>query len=169
MEAAIGKEQTKKLIKEALFIISIGSNDFIANYKLYPFRSQNYTVSAYINFLLQHVHNFLKELLDQGARKIAMAGLPPLGCLPSVITLNSNDTFSKRDCIDSFSSIARDYNPKLQTKLNGMQNSFANLGSRIVYLEAYKPFMDIIQYKKLYGEYIIVIRILYFQRVLSFI
>ncbi|KAH0724093.1 hypothetical protein KY289_007137 [Solanum tuberosum] len=153
MEAAIGKEQTKKLIKEALFIISIGSNDFIANYKLYPFRSQNYRVSAYIDFLLQHVHNFLKELLDQGARKIAMAGLPPLGCLPSVITLNSNDTFSKRDCIDSFSSIARDYNPKLQNKLNGMQNSFANLGSRIVYLEAYKPFMDIIQYKKLYGEY----------------
>ncbi|XP_025883773.2 GDSL esterase/lipase At5g45960-like isoform X1 [Solanum lycopersicum] len=150
IEAAIGKEQTKKLIKESLFIISIGSNDIIANYKLYPFPSENYTVSAYIDFLLQHAHNFLKELLDEGARKIAMAGLPPLGCLPIVITLNSNDVFSKRNCIDSFNSIARDYNSKLQNKLNDMQNSFANLGSRIAYLEAYKSTMDIIQDKKLY-------------------
>nr|XP_025883773.1 GDSL esterase/lipase At5g45960-like [Solanum lycopersicum] len=63
IEAAIGKEQTKKLIKESLFIISIGSNDIIANYKLYPFPSENYTVSAYIDFLLQHAHNFLKVCL----------------------------------------------------------------------------------------------------------
>lgn len=94
----------------------------------------------------------MQELLDEGARKIAMAGLPPLGCLPIVITLNSNDVFSKRNCIDSFNSIARDYNSKLQNKLNDMQNSFANLGSRIAYLEAYKSTMDIIQDKKLYGE-----------------
>lgn len=96
----------------------------------------------------------MQELLDEGARKIAMAGLPPLGCLPIVITLNSNDVFSKRNCIDSFNSIARDYNSKLQNKLNDIK--FANLGSRFAYLDIYGPLMDMIVGHK-YGESILIL------------
>ncbi|KAK4345053.1 hypothetical protein RND71_035229 [Anisodus tanguticus] len=144
MEAAIGKNQTQNLIKEALFVVSAGTNDFVVNYNTLPIRRTSYTLSAYTNFLLQHVQLFLQELLDQGARKIGVVGLPPMGCLPMVITLHSDDAFTKRDCIDFFSSIARDYNSKLQSKLNATQIRFANLGSRIAYMDIYGPVVDMI-------------------------
>lgn len=53
-------ERGNKKIDKRIFIVSIGTNDFIANYKIFPIRIENYTVPAYIDFLLQHVHNFLK-------------------------------------------------------------------------------------------------------------
>ncbi|MCD7453496.1 hypothetical protein HAX54_021121 [Datura stramonium] len=146
MEAAIGKEQARKLIKEALFIVSAGTNDFVVSYSIFPMRREKYTVSAYADYLLQHAHNFLQELLDRGARKIGVTGLPPMGCLPIVITLHSDNRFSKRDCIDSYSSTARDYNFKLQKKLNDIM--FANLGSRIAYMDIYAPMVDMIQGNK---------------------
>ncbi|TMW92329.1 hypothetical protein EJD97_013199 [Solanum chilense] len=142
MEAAIGKKQTQNLIKESLFIISAGTNDFVVNYNTLPIRSKTYKLSNYTDFLLQHLQLFLQKLLDQGARKIGMVGLPPMGCLPIVITIHSDDAFSKRDCIDFYSSIARDYNSKLQNKLNDIK--LANLGSRFAYLDIYGPLMDMI-------------------------
>ncbi|XP_060197704.1 GDSL esterase/lipase At5g45960-like [Lycium barbarum] len=150
MEAAIGKEQTQNLIKEALFIVSAGINDFVANYNTLPIRRINYTTSAYTDFLLQHVDRFLQELMDQGARKIAVANLLPMGCLPFVITLNSDiiNAITKRDCIDSQSSIAQDYNFKLQNMLNDMQIRFAKLGSRIAYMDIYTPLVDMILGRK---------------------
>ncbi|XP_060202599.1 GDSL esterase/lipase At5g45960-like [Lycium barbarum] len=144
IEATIGKEQMNNLIKEALVLVSAGTNDFVVNYNTFPVRRKNYTISAYTDFLLQHVEQFLQELLDQGARKIGVVGLPPMGCLPVVITLHSDDAFSKRGCADFFSSIARDYNSKLQNHLNTMQTRFANLGSRIAYMDIYGPLMDTI-------------------------
>ncbi|KAM3204324.1 hypothetical protein P3L10_027733 [Capsicum annuum] len=151
MGATIGKAQTQNLINQALFFVSIGSNDFIENYKLVPIRSLNYTVSAYIDFLLQHSQQFLQELLDEGVRKIAVTGLGPLGCLPSIITVHSENAFSKRECVDSISSMAREFNVKIQKQLKATQNKFANLGSRIGYVEVYKPTMDILLRPKSHG------------------
>ncbi|CAN4087192.1 unnamed protein product [Withania somnifera] len=144
MEAAIGKEKTQNLIKDALFIVSAGTNDFVVNYNTLPIRRKSYTISAYTDFLLQHVQLFLQELLNEGARRIGMVGLPPMGCLPIVITLHSDNAFSKRDCIDFYSSIARDYNSKLQKKLNNMQIRSPKLVSRIAYMDIYGPLMDMI-------------------------
>ncbi|XP_059302769.1 GDSL esterase/lipase At5g45960-like isoform X2 [Lycium ferocissimum] len=92
----------------------------------------------------------ISEIMDQGARKIAVANLLPMGCLPFVITLNSDiiNAITKRDCIDSQSSIAQDYNFKLQNKLNDMQIRFAKLGSRIAYMDIYTPLVDMILGRK---------------------
>lgn len=60
MEAAIGKEQMQNLIKEALFIVSAGTNDFVVNYNTIPIRRKSYSLSAYTDFLLQHVQLFLQ-------------------------------------------------------------------------------------------------------------
>ncbi|XP_009618391.1 GDSL esterase/lipase At5g45960-like [Nicotiana tomentosiformis] len=148
LEAAIGKEQTQNLIKEALFIVSAGTNDFVVNYNTLPIRRKSYSLSSYTDFLLQHAQLFLQELLDQGARKIGVVGLPPMGCLPVVITLHSDNAFTKRDCTDFFSSIARDYNSKLQNQLNDIQFKFAKLGSRIAYMGIYGPLVDMILGRK---------------------
>lgn len=88
--------------------------------------------------------------MDVGARKIIMVGIPPIGCLPLVITLNSNhlDTFHKRECIESLSSVAIDHNQILGQKVKDMQTS----DTQIYYTDIYTPFSDIIQDHKKFGK-----------------
>ncbi|KAH7858825.1 hypothetical protein Vadar_028428 [Vaccinium darrowii] len=74
---------------------------------------------------------------------MVIVGLPPIGCLPAVITLNS-DAFHGRDCIESLSSVARDYNRLLQNHLKATQSS----GPQIFYADIYTPLADIIQRRK---------------------
>ncbi|KAG5516982.1 hypothetical protein RHGRI_037654 [Rhododendron griersonianum] len=86
-----------------------------------------------------------KDLLEQGARRIGVVGLPPMGCLPIVITVNSDNAILNRGCVDFFSLVARQYNLMLQTKLNTMQfNVSADSGVRIVYTDVYEPLSDMI-------------------------
>ncbi|CAI9783701.1 unnamed protein product [Fraxinus pennsylvanica] len=149
LELAIGKERTKSLMSKAAFVISCGTNDFVITYYGTPFRRQTYSVSGYQQFLLQHVQQFLQGLLEQGARTIALVGLPPMGCLPIVITLTPSNAFHSRGCIESLSSIAVDYNQQLRTKLKAME-SYA-YGTKIVYADIYKPLDEITKNPSKFG------------------
>lgn len=48
----MGKEKADEIIKNALFVLSMGTNDFIQNYYLEPTRSKQYTIEAYQNYLI---------------------------------------------------------------------------------------------------------------------
>ncbi|KAM3343588.1 hypothetical protein P3S68_025677 [Capsicum galapagoense] len=102
LESSIGKEKTNLLISKAAFIISAGNNDFVVNYFNIPFRRQKYhKVSQYQQFLLQRVQQFVQGLINEGARNIGIAGVPPFGCFPIVITADSgNNAFQPRRCIE---------------------------------------------------------------------
>ncbi|KAG8385487.1 hypothetical protein BUALT_Bualt03G0050500 [Buddleja alternifolia] len=145
MEATIGKEKTKELINNALFLVSAGTNDFVVNYFTIPIRRRNYTIPSYMDFVLQHARQLFQQLVDEGARRIGVAGLPPMGCLPVVITLYSDNAITKRDCIDNFSLVARDYNQMLQKELNALQ---LQSGSRFAYLDIYGPLEDMALHRK---------------------
>ncbi|KAF7811425.1 GDSL esterase/lipase [Senna tora] len=129
LESVFGKEETKNHIEKAAFMISAGTNDFVLNYLSLP------------------------ELWEEGGRKIAVVGLPPMGCLPIVITFNSDKSFEERECIDKYSSIARDYNQMLQNELHFMQLHFnlSNPSSKIYYIDIYQPLADMIEDPQKYG------------------
>ncbi|XP_059636744.1 GDSL esterase/lipase At5g45960-like [Cornus florida] len=147
LELSIGKERTKNLIGRAIYIVSAGTNDFIINYFATPFRRKSYSASSYSQFLMQQFQMFIQELIEQGARKIMVTGLPPMGCLPLAITIYSGDAFHQRHCVETLTSVAKDFNRKLQIKLKSMQNN----GTTILYLDAYKPLSDVIQWQRQFG------------------
>ncbi|PSS10198.1 GDSL esterase/lipase [Actinidia chinensis var. chinensis] len=146
---AIGEKKTQQIIKKAAFLISAGTNDFVVNYFGTPVRRQTYTVSGYSQFLIQRIQQLVQDLIGLGAQKIAIVGLPPIGCLPAVITLDPNSIFHGRGCIESLSSIARDYNQRLQNVLKTINNNNANL---VVYGDIYTPLIEMIQGRK-FGFY----------------
>lgn len=82
--------------------------------------------------------------MNEGARKIAMVGLPPMGCLPEVITLNRNAAMNGRECVATMLSVAKDYNVILQNKLKAMQTS----ETKFYYADIYTPLLDMIQFGK---------------------
>ncbi|KAI8001386.1 GDSL esterase/lipase [Camellia lanceoleosa] len=140
----IGKKRTKKLINNAMYLVSAGTNDFVMNYFAMPIRRKSYSLPSYMEFLLQQVQQFVQGLMDQGARRIGVVGLPPMGCLPMVITLNSDNAILQRGCVDYFSSVSKQHNMLLQLKLKTIQIGLEGLGGRIVYLDVHGPSSDMI-------------------------
>ncbi|KAL3741771.1 hypothetical protein ACJRO7_017271 [Eucalyptus globulus] len=147
----MGKQSTADHINNAVFFLSAGTNDFVVNYFTLPIRRRSFTIAAYQQFVLQHLKDLIKGLWEEGARRILVSGLAPMGCLPIMITLNSNNALLQRGCMDRFSSVARDYNVLLQMELASMQSSLASQGSRIYYADSYNLPNDMIQRFPIYG------------------
>lgn len=84
LRAYLGVGKANEVIGEALYTVSLGTNDFIENYYAIPGgRQSQFTVQEYQDFLLGIAEDFLKKLYNLGARKISVTGIAPMGCLPS--------------------------------------------------------------------------------------
>ncbi|KAF7840305.1 GDSL esterase/lipase [Senna tora] len=76
-----------------------------------------------------------------------------MGCLPIMITLNSNNALLQRGCMDKYSSVGRDYNLMLQHELHFMQLTFSNftINPKIFYIDIYGPLDNMIQAHETFG------------------
>lgn len=92
--------------------------------------------------------------MNEGARKIAIGGLPPIGCLPIVITLYSKSNPLQRGCIDSYSAIARTYNKLLVKELTNMATQVSGHGIKLAYADIYSPVNTIIQQHDKFGKFL---------------
>ncbi|XP_022142266.1 GDSL esterase/lipase At5g45960 isoform X1 [Momordica charantia] len=93
----------------------------------------------------------ISGLWAEGGRRIVLVGLPPMGCLPAVITLNSDDAVLRRGCVESYSSAARGFNEILQKELVSMQSNLAESGAKFYYVDSYGPLADMIHDHRKYG------------------
>ncbi|XP_026451716.1 GDSL esterase/lipase At2g04570-like [Papaver somniferum] len=83
-----GEEKAAKIIREALYIVSIGTNDFMFNYLTVPIRPLQFNIVNFEILLAENDGKFIKDLYNLGARKIALGGTIPMGCLPFARNLN---------------------------------------------------------------------------------
>ncbi|PON89704.1 Lipase [Trema orientale] len=146
LKAYLGDEKAKETISEALYLVSIGTNDFLENYYALPKRQKQFTVRQYEDFLVGLAWNFVKDLYVLGARKISLAGLPPMGCLPLQRTTNIMEDHA---CAEDKNSVAREYNLKLKTLVAKLNKKLPGL--KLVYSDAYTIFLDIITRPSKYG------------------
>ncbi|KAE8722754.1 GDSL esterase/lipase [Hibiscus syriacus] len=142
-----GEVEAQNIIEKSLTIVSAGTNDFGFNYYLLPMRKQQYDVSGFQDFMLKALQDFVKELYKQGCRKIVIAGLPPMGCVPVLITerLKPFD----RSCLEDENADARSYNKKLLNLLPPLEAKLP--GAKIVYADIYTPLLDMTTNPKKYG------------------
>ncbi|MED6156792.1 hypothetical protein PIB30_017786 [Stylosanthes scabra] len=90
IRGGVGDAKANNIVKNALFVISSGTNDMLYNAYLFPARMMQFgSVSSYHDFLLQNLDAFIQKLYEVGARMIVVVGLPPIGCLPIEVTINS--------------------------------------------------------------------------------
>ncbi|PIA53936.1 hypothetical protein AQUCO_00900480v1, partial [Aquilegia coerulea] len=142
----LGDAKAQETIRDALYLISMGTNDFLENYFVLPTRSSQYTVEQYEIFLLGIAAKFLKDLYRLGARKITISGLPPMGCVPLVRTISPS---SWGHCYEKYNDIARDFNAKLAHLIAKMNKKLP--GIRIVHSNPYDIVLDIVNNPFKYG------------------
>ncbi|PIA38157.1 hypothetical protein AQUCO_02800067v1 [Aquilegia coerulea] len=143
----MGKNNAKNMLREALYLISAGTNDFIENYYIIPAgRRTQFTVEEYSNYLVGNSESFIREIYNLGARKISLAGLPPIGCIPILRSLNIKGGGACRaDC----NKLARDFGRKLIALTAKLNKELT--GIKILFLNVYNPALHVINNPRAYG------------------
>ncbi|XP_068645048.1 GDSL esterase/lipase At4g26790-like [Aristolochia californica] len=142
----MGKMNASKLLNDALYVISIGTNDFVENYYLLPTRSAHLTVTQYQDFLIAIVSDLVRKIYHLGGRKFSMTSLPPMGCLPLERTANLLDG---RGCNREQNQAAVGYNEKLKALVEELNSELH--GARLTYSDVYRIWTEILENPTSFG------------------
>ncbi|KAL0402561.1 UNVERIFIED_CONTAM: GDSL esterase/lipase [Sesamum latifolium] len=126
VSAVIGEEQTKKLVKESLVLMTLGGNDFVNNYYLVPYsaRSRQFPLPKYVPYVVSEYKKVLQRLYELGPRRVIVTGTGPLGCVPAELALHS----TSGECAEELQKAAALFNPQLVQMLNELNEE---LGSTV--------------------------------------
>lgn len=125
--ALIGSARAKKLVNQALVLITVGGNDFVNNYYLVPYsaRSRQYELPDYVKYLISEYRKLLLQLYDLGARRVLVTGTGPLGCVPAELAMRGG---ANGQCSTELQRAANLFNPQLIQMIKGLNQQ---LGSDI--------------------------------------
>lgn len=128
---------SKKSLKRYLFVVGSGGNDYSLNYFLGL--AGNITIQDFTANLIMTLSHQLKRLYDMGARKFVVMALYPNGCSPMARARNPNTT----GCIQILNNAALLFNTNLMSLVDSLSLQMPH--SKLVYVNAYKIIMDILQ------------------------
>ncbi|CAL0326035.1 unnamed protein product [Lupinus luteus] len=135
-----GSNKSESIIKDALYLLSAGSSDFVQNYYVNLLINQAFTPDQYSTYLVGSFTSFIKNLYGLGARKIGVTSLPPLGCLPAARTLFG---FHENGCVSRINNDAKGFNNKVNSAATNLQKQLPGL--KIVIFDIFKPLYDLVQ------------------------
>ncbi|KAG0630020.1 hypothetical protein M758_1G148100 [Ceratodon purpureus] len=142
----VGQEKGNYIVGKALYVISTGSNDWVNNYYINLELMNKYSTDTYTTFLIDLVGSYVKELYDSGGRNIVVLGLPPLGCLPSQISLHGK---GKPGCVEEMNNVAVKFNQLLEAKFNSLKPNLH--GGRLIYIDIFNPLFSYVNDAQQYG------------------
>ncbi|KAK3231874.1 hypothetical protein Dsin_003755 [Dipteronia sinensis] len=143
-----GEERATSIISRSLYLVAASANDIeTAYFNSNIRRLQYHDYPSYASFLVTLASNFFKELYGLGARNFLIVSAPPLGCLPSTITVAGRG--SRKECIEKYNQAAQLFNTKLSAEIGSLNNNLPQ--SRLIYVDIYYSLLDIIQNPNKYG------------------
>ncbi|CAN6478134.1 unnamed protein product [Victoria cruziana] len=142
----LGEDKAMKTIDGALYLISIGTNDFLENYYAMPRRRTEFNVEEYEDFLVKTGAGFIRQLHGLGARKICLSGIGPMGCLPLERTANF---FMGSECVEELNEVALDFNAKLSAMVKKLNLELPDV--RLTLSSPYDVLLEAIQKPSLHG------------------
>ncbi|KMT03851.1 hypothetical protein BVRB_8g188230 [Beta vulgaris subsp. vulgaris] len=109
-------------LKKCLYTVNIGSNDYINNYYMpeHYNSSSKHNPDSYANTLIDQYRDKVKTLYQNGARKVAIFGLGPIGCTLGQVKRNHPWGF----CVDSINIAVYLFNIKLRTLVAELNRVF---------------------------------------------
>ncbi|GMH22026.1 hypothetical protein Nepgr_023869 [Nepenthes gracilis] len=143
LKQQFGDLQTKRLLTKAVYLFSMGGNDYFSFYSSYPSASQS-SQKRFVATVLGNLTQVLEEIYSVGGRKIAFQNVGALGCVP----INRAKT-TDGSCLDGLSAMARQHN-------YGLSHSLANLerrlpGFKYSIFDYYHAILDRVNHPKKHG------------------
>ncbi|XP_062205214.1 GDSL esterase/lipase EXL3-like [Phragmites australis] len=129
------KAKVGSIPDRALYIVVSGSNDIVQHFTW----ADALTEPEYADFMTQRASTFVETLIGQGARQIAVAGAPPVGCIPSQRRIAGG---VRKQCATDRNQLALLFNRKLAVEVGRMAGRFR--GVNIFYVDLYSILADMI-------------------------
>ncbi|CAF1977483.1 BnaC07g48300D [Brassica napus] len=123
------QEKTNAIISNAVYLTSAGNNDLV----------NNVCYHAYTDLMVTWTENLLKSLYDMGARKFAVLGTVPLGCLPGIRKIDGD--ISKL-CSVPENQWADTFNKNLSVIFNTLETKLP--GAKFSYVDMYNSLLDLV-------------------------
>ncbi|KAL1219070.1 GDSL esterase/lipase [Cardamine amara subsp. amara] len=122
----------RKQLKQCLYTINIGSNDYLNNYflPLSPTR-RRYTPNQYAKSLILLYRIYVKELHKLGARNVALFGIGKIGCTPRIIASLGGGT----GCVEEVNQAADIFNNYLKVLVIDLNNNL--FGAKFTYVDLF--------------------------------
>ncbi|KAI3846858.1 hypothetical protein MKX03_002849 [Papaver bracteatum] len=142
---------SETLLRRALFVVVIGSNDFIGNYFSpvpYVPTQKSMPLEMFVESLISRFRLQLTRLYEMGARKIAVANVGPVGCTPLERALNPSYTTGD-SCISFIDNAVILFNKKLKSLLMDLNSNLA--GSKFLCADVYGILSHLISNYQSYG------------------
>ncbi|CAM8885626.1 unnamed protein product [Rhodiola kirilowii] len=146
LQKIVGIDRANFIIANSLYIIAAGTNDIVNTYFHLSFRCLQYDLAGYINLMASSASDFLKKLYDHGARRMAIFGIPSIGCTPSQRTLYGGN---ERVCADICNRPAQLFNSKAQEIMKHLNRELPDIN--IGYMDGYETLLEVIKNKDQYG------------------
>ncbi|KAL5995771.1 hypothetical protein ACLOJK_025841 [Asimina triloba] len=116
----LGDGPAKKLISEAVYFFSIGSNDYMGGYLGNPKMLESFTPEQYVGMVIGNLTQAIQVLYEKGGRKFGFLRLAPLGCLPALRAANPNA--KDGGCFQEASALAMAHNNALAAVLTNLEH-----------------------------------------------
>ncbi|QCD92224.1 zeta-carotene desaturase [Vigna unguiculata] len=112
------KTKLRHYLANSIYLLSIGSNDYMLNYFKYPNETNNkLNPEKYADYLLEQLTSRIKRIYDLGARKFVVSRIGQIGCTPTV----SIRTPYSQKCNEDMNQKVKPYSDKLPGKLQELQ------------------------------------------------
>ncbi|CAF1982501.1 unnamed protein product [Brassica oleracea] len=136
--------KVKEIIANAVVLISAGNNDIAITFFATRAKKLRYNIETYTDQLIEWKTTFMQNLYNMGARKFAVLGTLPLGCLPGARQL-SGDLI----CLPHVNHGAKIYNQKVANLVVKFRQSLPD--GKFVYIDMYNSLLDVIENPSKYG------------------
>ncbi|CAN6999093.1 unnamed protein product [Brassica oleracea var. botrytis] len=141
----VAPTQANSIIANAVYLVSQGNNDLGISFFMTrsAFMRGYVTSGLYTTRLTSWNKKFMKQMYDQGARKFAVMGVIPLGCLPMTRVFGRCNLFGNM--------LAERYNGKLRNGVKTWPSEAGFRGAKFVYVDMFGTLMDVMKNYRKYG------------------
>ncbi|BAT73576.1 hypothetical protein VIGAN_01107600 [Vigna angularis var. angularis] len=131
-------DKAKEHLNKCLYYVSIGSNDYINNYFLpeHYNSSQTFSTDQFAKALVKEYSRNLMELRSLGARKFALIGLLPIGCIPGEISARGKPGSL---CVKEENDAVVTFNDELKSLVDRFNKEFPD--SKFIFIDTVKAIL----------------------------
>nr|XP_043622407.1 GDSL esterase/lipase At4g18970-like [Erigeron canadensis] len=135
-------------LKQCIFSVGMGSNDYLNNYFMPDYYDTNrkYSIKQYADSLIHQYAKQIRILYNYGARKFVFNGIGQIGCSPNALALHSQDGFT---CVAKINSANQMFNRRLISLVDNLNKNLPD--AKFTYINTYGIFQDLIDHPQKYG------------------
>nr|TKR90409.1 hypothetical protein D5086_0000233650 [Populus alba] len=118
----LGASEVKTLLSKAVYMFSIGSNDYLVPFITNSTVLQSYSKKEYVKMVIGNITSVIQEIYEIGGRKFGLSKLLPLGCPPISRALEIVRTGGS-GCMEEITVLAKLHNRALHKALKELKKS----------------------------------------------